>query len=543
MSEISNVAAYLKKAAKETPNQLAIVEPKESRAFSSTKKLTFQELHELCCGFASGLSQKGIAPGMRTLVVVKPGLNLLGLVFALFKIGAVPILIDPGMKRKTLLNCIERSKPEALVGIPLAQGLSRLFPRAFKTVKIRVKVGSSLNKSRKQLVLGDPQAWKEDHQPNVDDLAGILFTSGSTGSPKGVCYQHRHFLAQLHYLKNHFDIQPGEVDFPMLPVFALFTPALGSTMVLPPLNPSKPAKAKISRVVNVMIQQHVTMSFGSPTLWQLIVQYCLDRNITLPNVKKVLMAGAPVPPRLLEDFYKCCPNAEALTPYGATECLPITAINGKEILSETRALSEQGKGNCVGTPLPDIQFKVIEAVNDPIDSFEQANALPNGEVGEIVVHGPIVTESYDQLPEATQQAKIKSLSGLWHRLGDMGYLDDAGRLWFCGRKSHRVITSKRTWYSVCCEAIFNQHPKIFRTALIPSPLREGPALAIELPQKEKVPKSKLLKDLKELAASTEHTKDIQDFYLHPSFPVDVRHNAKIHREEIAEWAKTAKALT
>lgn len=541
MKEISNVAAYLEKAAEETPNQLAIVEPKESRTFSSTKKFTFQELHELCCGFASGLSQKGITPGMRALVVVKPGLNLLGLVFALFKIGAVPILIDPGMKRKALLNCIERSKPEALIGIPLAQGLSRLFPRAFKSIKIRVKVGSSFSKSKKQLVLGDPQAWKKDFQPKVDDLAGILFTSGSTGSPKGVCYQHRHFLAQLHYLKNHFHIQPGEVDFPMLPVFALFTPALGTTMVLPPLNPSKPAKAKISRVVNVMMQQHVTMSFGSPTLWQLIVQYCLDRHITLPKIKKVLMAGAPVPPKLLEDFYKCCPNAEALTPYGATECLPLTAINGKEILGETRALSEQGKGNCLGTALPDLQFKVIEPVDGSIDSFEHANALPQGEIGEIVVHGPIVTENYDQMPEETERAKIKSLSGLWHRIGDMGYLDERDRLWFCGRKSHRVITQNGIWYSVCCEAIFNQHPNVFRTALIPSPEKDAPALAIEL--SAKTPKTKLLKELQELAASAEHTKDIQEFYLHPSFPVDVRHNAKIHREEIAEWAKTAKALT
>jgi len=206
-------------------------------------------------------------------------------------------------------------------------------------------------------------------------------------------------------------------------------------------------------------------------------------------------------------------------------------------------LSEAGKGNCLGKALPELEFKIIKPVDGPLSYLDQATLLPEGEIGEIIIRGPIVTESYDELPEATAAAKIVSEVGLWHRIGDMGYIDAKQRLWFCGRKSHRVIVADKVWYSVCCEAIFNAHPKVFRTALISAPSGTGPALAVELLPKARITKQTLLKELQSLAQSSELTQAIEDFYLHPAFPVDVRHNAKIHREELSQWAKTAKSLS
>lgn len=530
-----NVAQFLAEQAEIQPSAPAVRAPVGKTSDGSIRyaERTFFELEAEASAAAHYLSVKGIGRGTRVLLMVKPGLDLIRIVFALFKIGAVPIVIDPGMGLNKFLRCVQHSKPEALVGIPAAIWIGRLFRPSFRGVDIRLGVGRHFESRIKAFV--EKGAFPVVDS-NEDELAAILFTSGSTGPAKGVCYNHGMFLAQVDAIRRQYGIQPGEVDLPMLPVFALFNPALGMCTIVPEMNPSRPATVDPEKIVRSIQQNAVSNSFGSPALWTKILRHCEAHSIQLPTIRRILMAGAPVPPVLMERMRAIIPNGEIHTPYGATEALPVSSISATEVLEDTAIRTQKGEGTCVGEPLPGISVRIIQPVDGAIKQIDHAVDLIAGEIGEIIVKGSSVTPGYDQLPEADASSKIADDSFHWHRMGDMGWLDGAGRLWFCGRKVERVLSRKGAMYTDCCEAIFNQHPKVYRSALID--LGGGlPGIVIE-PEAGNFPqtvgrKNEFIESLRELAQGNPLTASIVHFFFEASFPVDVRHNAKIHRLSLA----------
>jgi acyl-coenzyme A synthetase/AMP-(fatty) acid ligase len=279
--------------------------------------LTFRELDAEVDAWVAHLREKGVRKGDRVLVMVKQGLPLIAAAFALFKLGAVPVIIDPGMGRKNFLACVARSQPRALLGIPLAQLLSHVFRAAFASVEIRIWAsGSPTARLGRESQISDSRF--EIAASAATDLAAVLFTSGSTGAPKGVCYEHGMFEAQVRLVRDTYGIQPGEVDLPMLPIFALFNPALGMTTVVPELDPSRPATVDPAKIVQAIQEQRVTNSFGSPTLWRKIFDHCLAEDIRLTSLRRVLCAGAAVPASLWADAWRVIPNGRLHSPYGAT---------------------------------------------------------------------------------------------------------------------------------------------------------------------------------------------------------------------------------
>jgi acyl-coenzyme A synthetase/AMP-(fatty) acid ligase len=382
----------------------------------------------------------------------------------------------------------------------------------------------------------------------ADDLAAVLFTSGSTGAPKGVCYTHGMFDAQVRLVRETYGIAPGEIDLPLLPIFALFNPALGMTTVVPELDPRRPAAADPALLVQAIRQENVTNSFGSPTLWRNLADHCRARDLTLPSMRRVLCAGAPVPPSLWADLGPVLPNGSIHSPYGATEALPVSSIGAAEARAEGPA-TLRGEGTCVGRPIIGNEVKIIALADRPLAGLVEAVELPPGAIGEIIVAGPSVTREYDALPAATAAAKIRDGSRVWHRLGDAGRLDAAGRLWFCGRIAERVETADGPLHTGQVEPLFNSHPAVRRSALIALPAaagRPGAALVIEpadpVALKGTVARRRLARELVLFAQGHPFAARIRVFYFHPKFPVDVRHNAKIHRLALARWAIGAKGI-
>jgi len=529
----ANIARHLPLMAARQPHHPAVKIPRgrtrEGRIDYLT--LSFLELDAEVDAWVVRLQSQGVQRGDRVLVMVRQGLPLIAAAFALFKLGAVPVIIDPGMGRKNFLACVARSKPRVLLGIPLAQVMSYVFRRAFKTVEVRVWVsGSPLHRIKPDREIGDHKSLIINSA--TSDLAAVLFTSGSTGAPKGVCYEHGMFEAQVRLVRDSYGIQAGEVDLPMLPIFALFNPALGMTTVVPELNPSHPATVDPAKIVQAIQQEGVTTSFGSPTLWRIIFDHCLAYGITLPSLKRVLCAGAAVPASLWLQARRVLPNGELHSPYGATEVLPVATVSAREVPSDATT------GALMGRPLLENRVKIIAPHTGAIASLDQARELPDGEVGEIIVTGPTVTKAYDALPEATSLAKIHTPTGaVWHRMGDAGYRDAVGRLWFCGRLAERVETAAGVLYTEPCEQVFRRHPAVARCALVGiGPRRaQTPALVVQ-PKAEPEDPAALARELRSLAQAQPHTAGITRFFFHPSFPVDVRHNAKIHRLTLAKWA-------
>jgi len=544
-----NIAHYLPEAAAAFPWKRAVVRPEARDAAGRVaySHLTFRQLDEACDRYAWGLSSIGISRGMRTLLMVRPGLDFYAITFALFKIGAVPVFIDPGMGWGQFMRCVSRTAPEAFIGVPAAHVLRLFFPGSFRTVKIRVTLG------RRRL----PGVCCIHRLPNKgagfpvaaverDETAAVLFTTGSTGPAKGVFYTHRIFVEQTETLRREYRITPDDVDLPCFPLFGLFSTALGATAVIPDMDPSRPAHVDPERIVAAIKDHGVTYSFGSPTLWDAVSCHCTDHGITLPSLKRVLMAGAPVPGYLHRQlmFQVLAEGARTYTPYGATEALPVTNFTGAEMLAVTDKKTRRGAGMCVGRPMPEIDLRIIGITDDPIEFWSDDLALAQGEIGEIAVKGAVVTRAYDHLPEATHLAKIQDGEGLWHRMGDVGYCDSRGRLWLCGRKGHRVTTSDGVMFTIQCEAIFNEHSRVYRSALVgvgEDRGRQTPAIVIE-PERGEFPRGDsdrqaFAQELLALGGESDLTRGIQHVLFHPSFPVDIRHNAKIRREALAEWAQ------
>jgi acyl-coenzyme A synthetase/AMP-(fatty) acid ligase len=293
--------------------------------------LTFAELDAEVAAWSARLAAAGVQRGDRTLVMVRQGLPLIASAFALFRLGAVPVVIDPGMGLKNFLVCVARSRPRAVVGIPFARLVSHVFRSAFSTVKIRVAASRSLTARLTNPKSGIENQKSETALCAADELAAILFTSGSTGAPKGVCYEHGMFDAQVRLIRDTYGITPGEIDLPMLPIFALFNPALGMTTIVPEIDPRRPADVGPAKIVQAIQQERVTNSFGSPTLWRKIGAHCRENNLMLPSLRRVLCAGAPVPAELWENSRAFLTHGKLLSPYGATEALPVASVSADEI--------------------------------------------------------------------------------------------------------------------------------------------------------------------------------------------------------------------
>lgn len=541
---IVNIAEYLPRMAEAYPDKLAVVCPtgKDSAGRVTYKHITFAQLNAETDRYAHGFERVNITRNTRTILMVKPSLEFFVIAFALFKVGAVPVLVDPGMGRQRMIDCLAHVEAEAFIGIPLAHVARLLFRRAFKTVKTVVTVGRRWGWGGYALhQLRDARGTIFDIiRTRESDPAAILFTSGSTGPPKGVLYRHGNFDAQVRFLQSHYGYGPDEIDLPTFPLFALFDAALGMTAIIPDMDASRPAHVDPENIITPIRDHQATHMFGSPALLNRVGRYARDHNIKLPSLKRVITAGAPIQPSILECFDALLPDDALIhTPYGATEALPVASIDHRQILSETATMTATGAGTCVGKPLDGMTVRIIPINDDPIERWSDDLTLPVGQIGEIAVAGPVVTHEYFKDPSASRLAKIHDTDRIFHRMGDVGYFDDQGRLWFCGRKAHRVITETETLFTIPCEAIFNQHPRVARSALVGvgQPGQQTPVLCIELESANPVPDHRQLTDqLLALGQANDKTKSIRTVLYHPAFPVDVRHNAKIFREKLTRWA-------
>jgi olefin beta-lactone synthetase len=543
-SDVVNISTLLRQKANIHPYKRAVVYPvaRDRNGHRAYAHLTFLQLEKQTDMLAAGLIQAGICRGDRIALMVKPGVDFFAITFALFKVGAIPVVVDPGMGINGMLKCLQECEPRVFIGRTKAHLLRKFFPKYFKSVQTCISVGRRWFWGGLKLNQICLNPWKpfQTAETHRDDMAAILFTTGSTGPAKGTVYTHGNFDAQIRHIQNHFQILPEEIDLPTFPLFALFDPALGMTAVIPDMDPTKPAMVNPENIIEPILDHGVTNMFASPALLNRVGCYGKAKNIKLPSLRRVVSAGAPVHPSNIEQFSVMLnENTEIHTPYGATEAVPVISIGSHEILSNTRQFSEQGFGNCIGRPLEGIDVRLIKITDEPIREWSDELEIPQGDIGEIIVKGDLVTKEYYNRLDFTELAKIIVNDGFWHRMGDLAWTDKMGRFWFCGRKNHRVITENDTLYSIPCEAIFNNHPRVARSALVGvgEPPNQKPIIVIELEANDPGnDKETLIHELLTMGRENPLTETIDTVLFKKKLPVDIRHNSKIFREKVAEWA-------
>lgn len=578
----ANICRHLKQAAHAIPHHLAVaVQSAQGASVSNLRysELDFLNLDRQSDAIAFALNAHGIERGMKAVLMVTPSLDFFALTFALFKAGVIPILVDPGMGIRNLKQCFAEAAPDAFIGIPKAHIARRLFGWGKGSIKsllnvddgktglaaklIRIGTGAISLSTLLQSTSVQSSAPKSEY-PMVmlksDEIAAILFTSGSTGTPKGVVYSHGMFEAQIQALKNDYGICHGERDLATFPLFSLFGPALGMASIVPEMDASKPITANPEFLFAAIEKYQCSNIFVNPALLERLGRAGEQKQHKLPSVQRVISAGAPATIASIARFSKMLSQGvPILNSYGATESLPISMI-ASDALFATTDITDNGGGICVGRAIDGVTIRIIAISEEVIPEWDDALQLNNGEIGEIVVQGPMVSQSYylnnsqhasqneSQGKRATAAAKIwdSATNTVRHRMGDLGYLDDQGLLWMCGRKAHRVdatlngLFAKR-YYSIPCERIFNTHPNVKRSALVGVKVANEiePLICIELDQSLVCNKSQqLYQDLIAIAEQFMQTQGIRRFLIHPDFPVDVRHNAKIFREKLAVWAQS-----
>ena len=513
------------------------------RATPQYDTLDFGSLAARIDAYEHGLMEAGLRAAERVIMLVTPGADFLALSYAVMGRGAVPVFIDPGMGVDAVVACMREAEPSGFIGVPRAHLLRLKAGELFRSLRFSVVAGRFPPCGAMRLCdLRRPSAAPPTPVPRGDaDPALVAFTSGATGRPKGVVFTNRMLSEQLAVFRGQFGFRGGDQDLPLLPVFSLFTAALGVGSIFPPLDPSRPLSLVPSQIIRVMRDLGNQTSFGSPALWSKIGEYCRQTGATLPQLRRVFMAGAPVSQTTIDLVKAACPQAESFTPYGATEALPVTIASADDLWQDRPVLAVTGEqGTPVGRAIDGVALRVVQPLTgQPVMPLVDC---PERVIGEIVVSGDTVSREYLRRPEATATSKIHDGDRVWHRMGDMGYLDAAGHLYFCGRKAHVVSTPDRTFHSVPVENVFNRHPQVRRSALIE--VAGGPALAIEPASWPLTPQARqtLAAELRAVGVGDPVTAAIRRFYFHQSFPVDARHNAKIFRDRLGAWAVAQTAI-
>ncbi len=537
-----NIAGWLRLRAGQTPDKPALYFSSPS-ARGTYEHRTYRQVDEGSDAYARGLQRLGVIRGSKVILLIRPGPELFLVIFALFKLGAVAVVVDPGMGLDRMLHCYRAAAADAFIGIPVAHGVRLLHPGSFRTLKTLVTVGRRWLWGGHRLEdIAESGAPFPLAQVRADELLIINFTTGSTGPAKGVEYSHGTAQAMLSTIAGHFGQGPEDVSLVTLTLLGVFDLMLGSTVVLAPMDPSRPASVDARRMIDALAAFGVTHMFASPAFLHRVGSYAEAHGLRLPSLRRVIAGGAPVSLSILERFHGLLDGeARMHVTYGATEALPIASIDAREILGETAAETRAGRGSCVGRPLGDLEARTILITEDAIARWTEELEAPAGDVGEIVLRGAIVSRRYHDNPRADAQTKIADPAGAWHRTGDLGWIDERGRIWVCGRKSQRVMTADGPQFTVQWEGVFNAHPAVYRSALVG--VAEGgapkePVVCVELRERlDAAGRRRLEGELLAMARANPRVSGARTFLVHPGFPVDVRHNAKIDREELSAWAE------
>lgn len=508
-----NLLEQLLEHVAQTPDATAIID-------QSGECISFADVEQRSARLASLLRERGVGRGDAVLVLVPISTELYVTLAAVFRLGAVVMILDPAAGLAHIARCCELNPPKALVGVPLAHLLTLVAPSLCR-IPLRLCArgwfpGTTSLSAAPQL---------ENHtvlEPvNPDAPALLTFTSGTGGAPKAALRSHGLLLAQLEALETLLGARPHDVDLATLPIVALANLATGVTTAIPAVSLRRPSTVKTAPILEQIAAQRVTRTAASPALLERLADAALMQRRTWPGLTRIFSGGGPVFPRVLEKLARVAPNARIISVYGSTEAEPIAHIAFNELQPSDLEAMRGGRGLLVGAPVPEIELRILPNRSGQTLAFSSkaeldAASLEPELIGEIVVSGPHVLPGYLH-GRGDEETKFRVAGQVWHRTGDAGYLDAHGRLWLSGRADARIRDARGEIYPFSVECAATEFPDVRRCALLQH--RDQRLLCVEWTRGTTRDEAALLERLR--WAQVDAVRSV------PSLPMDARHNAKV----------------
>ncbi|MBF0225635.1 MAG: AMP-binding protein [Desulfobacterales bacterium] len=533
----TNFSSYIKNITRVTPFKRAIISPSYIDKYGRTlySHITFMQLDQesdlLCYQF----EKAGIKKGMLTILMAKPSIEFFLSLFALFKIGAIPIIPYATKNIKGIIQYLKGVNASAFIGTPFYQLLRFVHPIAFKNIEtsITIKPGKIWKKSSSSNYSFANKSYPAN-EANKDDVIAIFLTPGITEPIKGVEYTHGMLGFNAHILKSLYGITYEETALTPFILMSLLNIAIGITAVIPKMDMFNISKTNPETIIDLLKDAGITILQTYPAFFDKLSSYCKLKGIRLSSLKRADSIGADVYPTDLKEFSKFMQKKAGLSSiYGSIEAMVINAAECDDSFYETIKNTQKGFGICIGLPINGVDVRLIKITDGPIGILTEHLLMSRGEIGEIIVKGPNVSKSYFKNPEYDTIHRAQDGNDIWYRTGDIAWMDKSGRLWYCGRKNERVVTQEGTLYTIPCEAIFNNHPYVKKTALVgvgPTH-KQTPVICVEL-EKIENEHAKVEKELKEIAKTTIITENIKLFIFLKSIPVDKYNGTKILRDKL-----------
>jgi acyl-CoA synthetase (AMP-forming)/AMP-acid ligase II len=512
-----NVAEILREHADRRPHDAALIDRRHGRS----RTVAYAQLEQAAGQMAALLHAHGLRPGDAVLVFHKMSAELYIAIAGLLRSGLTAMFLDPSAGRRYIDACCALHRPRAMIAGSTMHCL-RLVSAEMRRIPLKFSIGCRVPGAIRAESARRLPYRREVFAAEADSPALLSFTTGITGEPKAAMRTHGFLLAQHAAIEQNLDLQPGDVELVTLPIFVLANLASRVTSILPAGDIRRPDAIAPEPIVRQILTHRPTRAAAPPSFLERLADYCQARQLTLPNLRRILTGGGPVAPRLFTRLHDMAPNADVVVVYGSTEAEPISTMAASRMDAADRAAMFGGRGLLVGAPAPHLDLRIMRdqwgvAIGPLADDDFHQLCQPPRQMGEIVVSGAHVLSTY-LYDRGNDQNKFTVDGVPWHRTGDAGYLDDCGRLWLVGRCAARVDDQRGALYPLGVEHAALQHEYIRRAALISH--RGQRVLAVELSRRANNP------DLASLLKSLSFA-GIDAIHILRRMPMDRRHNSKV----------------
>lgn len=438
----NNIAELLEELSSLHPDRAVLIEGSGRKL----KSISYGEFARRVSEKAALLDSHGLRSSDVVLMLESLSIELYVSILAIFRLGAVALMVDASAGLKTIERAVSVLNPQAVLasdkGLLAALSLSSVRKLSLKFVDgCSIPAWKSLKHSSEPCAPSTRPARSEPVSPSHPAL--ITFTSGTTGSPKAIVRSHEFLRAQLSVLQKNVGGNEGSCELTSLPIFVLANIASSITTVLPDANMSNLDQLNVDGLLEQMRICRSDRILGSPALIEQIAAGCRKRGLTFPFIKKVITGGGPVFPHLVEQARRVFPQAEIVIVYGSSEAEPIAKLRFDELSSFDLESIKEGAGLPVGKAVGEVDVRILPILegskhledSDQLATLRhicEAAEISIDQVGEIIVSGDHVVKGY--FNDTGDPGTKLSINGeIWHRTGDVGYIDRKGRIWLTGR--------------------------------------------------------------------------------------------------------------